>query len=270
MHISVEPRDDYAILHLRGEFDTYYVNLLQEEIDALVKAGVVRVVLNLRWVRFINSTALGAIVKQSKQLSQKGGKLVLSRPSAFCRDILQKVGLDRVVNVFETDEDAAEYLLQGTARAKIVTEHHAEHPSTVLFSPLDAERLADFLPPESRTVDTHMDDKGSQGWTGAGRMASLDVEGLRFTWAGGNTGMTPAVMSQFLEIGSRWRSRFRLPMLQKGYCEAQCRVRDVEVRADGVKVSFVFDQIDPATKKAIEQYASDLAFLRDELKRAKG
>jgi anti-anti-sigma factor len=66
MHISVEPRDDHAILHLRGEFDTYYVPLLQKEIDDLAKAGIVRVVLNLRLVKFINSTALGAIIKSSK------------------------------------------------------------------------------------------------------------------------------------------------------------------------------------------------------------
>ena len=82
MHISVEPRDDHAILHLRGEFDTYYVPHLQKEIDDLVKAGITRVVLNLRLVKFINSTALGAIIKASKGLAAKQGKLAISRPSA--------------------------------------------------------------------------------------------------------------------------------------------------------------------------------------------
>jgi anti-anti-sigma factor len=72
MHISVEPRDDYAILHLRGEFDTYYVPLMQEEIDALVKAGWHQ--LNLRLVKFINWTALGAMIKASKLLNGKGGR----------------------------------------------------------------------------------------------------------------------------------------------------------------------------------------------------
>ncbi len=84
MHISVEPRDDHAVLHLRGEFDTYYVPALQKEIDDVVKAGIVRIVLNLRLVKFINSTALGSIIKASKALNAKGGKLVISRPSAFC------------------------------------------------------------------------------------------------------------------------------------------------------------------------------------------
>ena len=119
MHISVEPSEDHAVLHLRGEFDTYYVPLLQQEIDALVKAGIVRVVLNLRLVKFINSTALGAMIKASKLLQAKGGKLVIARPSTFCRDIIEKVGLDRVVSIFSDSLDAA---LEARAHGKIGAE----------------------------------------------------------------------------------------------------------------------------------------------------
>jgi anti-anti-sigma factor len=113
MQITVEPRDNDTILHLRGEFDTFYCPMLQKEIDGLVSAGVVNVVLNLRLVKFINSTALGAIIKASKILASNGGKLVISRPSAFCRDIIEKVGLDRVVPIFETDEAAAAAFSEG-------------------------------------------------------------------------------------------------------------------------------------------------------------
>ena len=33
MHIQAEPRENYTVLHLRGEFDTFYCPLLQSEID---------------------------------------------------------------------------------------------------------------------------------------------------------------------------------------------------------------------------------------------
>lgn len=270
MHISVEPRDDYAILHLRGEFDTYYVPLLQTEIDALGKAGIHRAVLNLRLVKFINSTALGAIIKSSKQLSGKGGKLVVSRPSAFCRDIIEKVGLDRVVGVFATDEEAAEYLLQGTARhGKVHDQHLEDQPSTVLFSPLDTARIEHFLPEGQRTAATPLShEKTPMAWTGAGRMSSLDPKGLRFTWNGGNTGLSPFAMGQFLSIGTDWKVKFRMPLLQRGYCEASCTIYEVEERPDGVKIGATFKAIDSATKDAIKQYANDMAFLKDELKKA--
>jgi anti-anti-sigma factor len=269
MHISVEPRDDHAFLHLRGEFDTYYVPELQRELDALVKSGIVRVALNLRFVKFINSTALGAMIKASKMLAGKGGRLVVSRPSPFCRDIFGKVGLDRVIGVYDSDEEAAEALLAGTAKAgKVADKSAEEHVSTVLFSPVDSKRIEHFLPEDKRTPTHELShEKLGVAWSGAGRMAALDSKGLRFTWNGGGTGLSPFAMSQFLAIGTDWRVKFRLPLLMKGYSEVVCTISEVEERPEGVKIGAIFKTIDAATKNAIAQYANDMAFLKDELKK---
>lgn len=272
MHITVEPRDNHAVLHMRGEFDTYYVPEMQREIDALVKSGIVRIALNLRFVKFVNSTALGAMIKASKQLSGKGGKLVVSRPSSFCRDIMGKVGLDRVVGVYATDEEAVEALLQGTAQAgKVAVGQHDDQGSTVLFSPVDSKRIEHFLPEEKRTPPTELShEKLPVGWSGAGRMAHLDANGLRFTWNGGATGLTPFAMAQFLAIGTDWRVKFRLPLLMKGYSEAVCTIGEVEERPEGVKIGATFKTIDEATRNSIKQYANDMAFLKDELRKSTG
>lgn len=269
MHITVEPRDDHAVLYLRGEFDTYYVPLLQQEIEALSKTGIHRVVLDLRLVKFINSTALGAIIKASKTVAERGGRLVISRPSSFCRDILEKVGLDRVVAIFDTEE-AAQAALAGAAQAKGKgAEKIEEAESTVLFSPVDESRIEHFLGESKHTVKVPMTkEKPQNAWSGLGRMAALDPNGLRFNWSGGNTELSPFAMAQLLAIGTEWRVKFRMPMYKRGYCEAQCVIREVEERADGVKVGASFTQIDNATRDAVKQHASDMAFLKEELRRA--
>ena len=269
MHISVEPRDDHAILHLRGEFDTYYVPTLQKEIDDVVKAGIVRVVLNLRLVKFINSTALGSIIKASKALQARHGKLVISRPSAFCRDILEKVGLDRVVGVYDSDEAAAESFTKATPARAAAGPPPEEESSSVLFAPVDEARLEHFLSQSQVIVKAPITkEKPASAWSGAGRMSALDERGLRFTWNGGHTGLSPFAMAQLLSIGTEWKVKFRLPLLQRGYCEAVTTVTEVEERPDGVKVAANFKAIDDTTRKAIQQYATDLAFLKDELRRA--
>ena len=269
MHISVEPRDDHAVLHLRGEFDTYYVPLLQKEIDDLVKAGIVRVVLNLRLVKFINSTALGSIIKASKALQAKQGKLAISRPSAFCRDILEKVGLDRVVGVYDSDEAAAASFTKAAPAKAASTEDPSEESSSVLFTPVDEARIEHFLSQSQVIVKAPITkEKHATAWSGAGRMSALDERGLRFTWNGGHTGLSPFAMAQLLSIGTEWKVKFRLPLLQRGYCEAVATVTEVEERPDGVKVAAEFKAIDDTTRKAIAQYATDLAFLKEELRRA--
>src|SRR5262249_8087822 len=101
-----------------------------------------------------------------------------------------------------------------------------------------------------------------------GRMLALDAKGLRFTWSGGNSELSPFAMSQMLAIGTEWKVKFRLPLLKKGYCEAVCTVNEVEERPDGVKVGATFTSIDATTRDAIKQYASDMQFLKEELRKA--
>lgn len=262
MHITVEPSGgDHAFLHLRGDFDTFYVTSLQQELDQLQKAGIRKVALNLRLVRFINSTAIGALIKASKQLSAAGGKLVIARPSPFCRDIFSKVGLDRVIKVYESEEDAVAALHGGTVAtaAKAVATHDEE--SSVLFSPQDMDRIKVIL--SQSTIKAPV--TGAEGWSGAGRMGNVDEQGLSFTWNGGDTGLAPFSMAQVLAMGTRWKLQFRLPMLQKGFLKAQGVVSEISERTDGVKVSLRFQDLEEATAKALKQYAEDMRNLKKEL-----
>ncbi|QDU67285.1 STAS domain-containing protein [Engelhardtia mirabilis] len=268
MHIQADPRERYTVLHLRGEFDTYYCPMLQQEIDGLVAAGVNRAVLNMRLVKFINSTALGAIIKASKALTSQGGALAISRPSSFVRDILEKVGLDRVVPVFDSDEAAGDSVAGGQEEPVLddATILEKEDAGSVLFSPVDAERLKHFLPASSGsgTNPVHGHEFG-KNWRGVGRMSSVDAEGLRFTWDGGNTGMTPFELGQLLALGTELKVKFRLPLLRKGHVDGLAAVTEIEERPDGVKVAGRFHGLDDQTQAAVRQYAEDMAFLKKEL-----
>ncbi len=272
MHITAEPRDDHTILHLRGEFDTFYCPHLHKEIEGLIGQGSVRVALNLRLVKFINSTALGAIIKASKTLDKAGGKLVIARPSRFCADIIQKVGLDRVVPMYDSEEAAGAALQEGQQGGEMPAgAAQEEEEGAVMFSPEDASRIEHFIPEEkrggNRANPVHGHSFGKK-WRGIGRMSDLSGEGLRFTWSGGQTGLSPFEMAQFLAIGTDLGVKFRLPLLQKGHCEAVVTVTDVDERDDSVKIGTTFKDVDDETADAIEQYAKDMAFLKTELKKA--
>ena len=268
MHITVEPGDRHVILHLRGEFDTFYCHLLEEEIASIQKNGIHLAVLNLRLVKFVNSTALGAIIKASKSLQKEGGMLVISRPSAFCRDIIEKVGLDRVVPVAESDEAAVAMLMERAEPAKAGTDQPAEEdPSSVIFRLIDSERTRHFVEQAAKKNPLHGHAFGDK-WAGIGRMSGLDENGLRFTWNGGKTDLSVFDMGQMLSVGTELFAKFRLPLLQRGYCEAKVTVAFLEERTDGVKVGCNFEEIDDDTREAVRQYAEDMKFLKDELKRA--
>jgi hypothetical protein len=75
-------------------------------------------------------------------------------------------------------------------------------------------------------------------------------------------------MAQMLAVGTDLRVKFRLPLLKRGHCEALVTVHELEERPDGVKISASFGEIDDATRKAVQQYAEDMAFLKQELRQA--
>lgn len=264
MRITVEPGEISTTLHLRGEFDIFYCAMLEKEIASLVAAGVNRVILNLRLVSFINSTALGAIFKTSKTLKDAGGQLVIARPSPFCNDIIHKIGLDRVVPIFESDE-AARAALRGNEPAP-----SREDETSILFSPREAQRVELYIPAEQCHPDARLElgPSSSSSWWGVGRMSALNETGLRFTWNGGTSGLTPFEMGQMLAMGTDMNVKFRLPLSPEQYCEAIVSITRVEERADGIKIGVAFTEIEPAMREALRRHAEALAFLKKELSRS--
>lgn len=264
MRITVEPGDNSATLHLRGEFDIFYCPMLEKEISSLVAAGVTDVVLNLRLVSFINSTALGSIFKVSKFLKGVDGQLVISRPSPFCYEIIQKIGLNRVVPIFDTDE---------AARASLLGSHpepERQDETSVLFSPTEPRRVELYIPQEQWHVEAHLDLGSGRGglWWGVGRMSALNEEGIRFTWDGGKSGLTPFEMGQMLALGTALNVKFRLPLSPGEYCEAVVEIDKTEERRDGVKVGARFQEIHPEMHEIIQRHSEALAFLKRELERS--
>ena len=140
-------------------------------------------------------------------------------------------------------------------------------PASLLFRPVDSTRIDHFLEKAKSQNPLHGHAFG-KNWSGVGRMAALSTTSLSFTWTGGNTGLSPFEMGQLLAVGTGLVVKFRLPLLQRGFCEATVNVSELEERSQGVKVQCAFEEIDSDTKSAIRQYATDLDFLRDELRKA--
>jgi hypothetical protein len=142
----------------------------------------------------------------------------------------------------------------------------------VLFTPADPKRLEHFLSQTRRVKPGAVSPelKFGANWTGVGRMASLDEDGLHFTWTGGDTGLDPFGMGQLLAIGTVLRLKFRLSLFKKGFCEAEATITEVEERTDGVKIGATFSKIDDKTRDAVKQYSADLRLIREEVRRAQG
>lgn len=108
MNLKVGTRvlGDVTIVDLDGEVDVYTAPQLKQQTIELLQQGVLHIVVNLTAVEYLDSTALGVLIGGLKRLRERGGTLGLICPNPRIRRIFEITGLDRIFDIFETDEQA--------------------------------------------------------------------------------------------------------------------------------------------------------------------
>ena len=235
MKIDREINGEVAVLSLRGEFDSFVVSSFLEEVESLAANGVSNIVLDMRLVKFIMSTAIGAIVKSRKMMKDLGGDLVISQPSSFVRDVLDSLGLTKVIKVFDENNEAVETLGMSLG----------------------------FNLPAGNSVMLHFADAQHQEAVGrpvVGRIVDLNDEGMA---------AQVAQPPRLFPAGAGVRAKFRLPLFKRAYYfEIASSIVEASAADDGARVRVRFDNIEEEDKKSIGQFLNDMNFLRDEVKNA--
>ncbi len=98
--IGVERQPPVAIVRAAGELDAFAAPDLSSAFDEV--RGETRVLADLRKVSFMDSTALGLIVRAAREFAASGAELRIVLPGGSARRIFEITALDRVLPVAET------------------------------------------------------------------------------------------------------------------------------------------------------------------------
>ena len=98
--------DQTSLIDLEGEVDVYTAPQLKQQIITLLDSGVKRVIVNLSAVDYLDSTALGVLIGGLKRLRERNGALDLICPNQRIKRIFEITGLDKIFDIFATEEDA--------------------------------------------------------------------------------------------------------------------------------------------------------------------
>ncbi len=237
MEIEKSLQDDVLCLALRGDFDTTEVGYFDALISEAIDAGQVRIILDLQELRFVNSTALGALLRAGKRLGQYGGSLVVARPTPAVDRTFRLLQLDRRIPIFDAPTGGAEHL-RSIDPGEVGGEGHE-----VEFHLPEAEGT--FGPRPRR-----------------GTLVDIEEEGL--TLAFENLDRLP--VEEVFRPGSPVHLRFRLPLYHpshvfgpKGEIEGY-----EQLGRETIHLRVRFTELADRERSAIRRYAKDLEFLRDE------
>ena len=100
--------DGTYVLALAGEIDLLQAPELEEELRSLVEDGTTRVIVDLLEVPFLESSALGVLLKYSRLLRTNGGELTLVTDDVRIMRVIEITGLKSHFGFERTLSDAVD------------------------------------------------------------------------------------------------------------------------------------------------------------------
>lgn len=108
MQMTVRATSRALFVRLDGELDLHTAPQFKERIRAAFDRApqLTTLIVVLSDVRFIDSSGLGALLAQYRELSQRAGRLILVDPRPVVLRVLEFSGLLKLIDVVETEEKA--------------------------------------------------------------------------------------------------------------------------------------------------------------------
>lgn len=106
LQLSARAGQESTIVEVTGDLDISTAQDLRDYIQPLVDQRARCLVLDLRGVDFMDSSALGVLVVLFKDLRDEGGRLCVAAPTPAVRSVLALTSVDRVIDVHDTVEQA--------------------------------------------------------------------------------------------------------------------------------------------------------------------
>lgn len=112
MDLEMKVVDKNLIVRLSGELDMVVADDFRNKVEqALDEHPVKNIILNLGGVRFIDSSGLGVILGRYKRISLEGGKIALVEMQPQVNRILELSGLFKIMEQYDSEDDALDQLL---------------------------------------------------------------------------------------------------------------------------------------------------------------
>ncbi len=116
MKLSFKQVNNILIVRLEGEFDLHTVDSFKDAVEKKINSKVKNIILNLKQIKFIDSSGLGAILGLYKRVTARGGKIVMANATPQLKRIFELSGILKIMKISKNEEDALDLIVEGARR----------------------------------------------------------------------------------------------------------------------------------------------------------
>jgi len=106
----LQERSDVIIVFLSGYIDTYNTKYFNDQIDKVLSAGYIKLVLDCNQLNYMSSTGIGAMTGIMKTLKTRGGEIILVNIQPKVMDVFQLLGFSSFFAIKNSYEEVIDYL----------------------------------------------------------------------------------------------------------------------------------------------------------------
>ena len=107
MQIAARPSDGFTILDISGDIDLAHSPQMRKALLGEIKdKRIPKVFLNLKNVRYIDSSGIASLVEGLKASRDVGSRLILYGLSTSVREVMQLSRLQKIFEIFDDEQQA--------------------------------------------------------------------------------------------------------------------------------------------------------------------
>jgi anti-sigma B factor antagonist len=106
LQVSVINGDTHTVVALAGESDVYTYDQLRGALETEAARGVALLIVDLSGLEFMDSTSVQVLLDIRVMMDNQGGKLALASPQNTVARVLNLVGADQLIPVYESVREA--------------------------------------------------------------------------------------------------------------------------------------------------------------------
>ena len=107
LQIETEVNRGTLVVRLKGELDHHSADAVKARIEQAIERGDAHhIVLSMKDLTFMDSSGLGVIIGRYKQITARGGKMVVCDVSPSIYRLFEMSGLFKILSILESEQHA--------------------------------------------------------------------------------------------------------------------------------------------------------------------
>ncbi len=106
MQIDTRQVDGMTVIDMVGRLDTSTSGGAYDEMVAIAKSGVTKVVLNLDKMEYVSSAGLRVFLTVAKLLKSSMGELKICHANGVVKEVLEVSGFNHLIDIYDEEKDA--------------------------------------------------------------------------------------------------------------------------------------------------------------------